>query len=87
MPPIMRSGRRGRRGGDTSDPPQVQVQAEAIQEEAVVVPAVQHNVQAVVVPQPIVPIHAPPNMDQVIEYSKVVDVSLKLAYCIQELRA
>ena len=63
MPPITRSGRRGRRGGATNEPPRVQAQVEAAQEEAVIVPAVQQNVQAVV--------YAPPNIDQVFEYFKL----------------
>ena len=71
MPPITRSERRGRRGGATNDPPPVQAQAEAIQEEVVVVPTVQQNVQAIVVPQPVVPVYAPPNVDQVNEYLKL----------------
>ena len=72
MPPITQSERRGRRGGATNDPPQVQAQAELVQEEAVVVPAaVQQNVQAVVVPQPVVPVHAPLNVDQVKDYFKL----------------
>ena len=71
MPPITCSKRRCRRGGATNDPPTVQAQAEAIQEEAVVTPAVQQNVQAVVVPQPAVPVYAPPNVDQVNEYLKL----------------
>ena len=67
MPPITRSGRRGRRGGANNDPPMVQEQAEPVQEETVVVQPVQQNVQAVVVPQPAVPVYAPPNVDQVFE--------------------
>ena len=43
----------------------VQEQAKPVQEETVVVQPVQQNVQAVVVPQPAVPVYAPPNADQV----------------------
>ena len=67
MPPITRSGRRGRRGGANNNPPTVQEQAGPVQEEPVVVQPVQQNVQAVVVPQPAVPVYAPPNVDQVFE--------------------
>ena len=67
MPPITRSGRRGRRGGANNNPPTVQGQSEPVQEEPVVVQPVQQNVQAVVVPQPAVPVYAPPNVDQVFE--------------------
>ena len=70
MPPITRSGRRGGQRGVAYAQPQVQpqvqapTQAEPIQEEAVNVQAVQQNMQAIVVPQPAVPVHAPPNVDQ-----------------------
>ena len=65
MPPITRSGRRGRRGGANNNPLVVQEQAENVQEGAVVVQPVQQNVQAVVVPPLAVPVYAPPNVDQV----------------------
>ena len=68
MPPITRSGRRGRRRGATNKPPQVQAQVKAAQEEAIIMSAVQQNVQAVVAPSPAVPVYAPPNVDQVFEY-------------------
>ena len=41
----------------------VQEQAEPVQEETVVVQPVQQNVQAVVVPQPTVPVYVPANAD------------------------
>ena len=44
---------------------------EAAQEEAVSVPAVQQNVQAVVAPPPAIPVYAPPNVDKVFEYFKL----------------
>ena len=71
MPPITRSGRRGRRGGANDDSPMVQEQVENVQEEAVVVQPVQQNVQAVVVPPPAVPVYAPPNADQVFKVFQV----------------
>ena len=63
MPPIMQRG--SRRGGIANDQPQVQsqMQVEPTQDEAVAVPAIQQNMQAVVVPQPTVPVYAPPNVD------------------------
>ena len=67
MPPITRRGsRRGGRGGNANDQPQVQpqVQVTPTQDEAVAVPAIQQNVQAVVVPQPVLPIYAPSNVDK-----------------------
>ena len=86
MPPITRSGRRGRRGGATNEPPRVQAQVEAAQEEAEIMPAVQQNVQAVVVPPPAVPVYAPPNVDQVFEYFKLYTLRF-FALHIRELRA
>ena len=74
MPPITRRGaRRGERREDTNAQLQVQpqVQEEHAQEEAVNMPAVQQNVQAVVVPQPAVPVYVPPNVDEVFEYFKL----------------
>ena len=86
MPPITRSGRRGRRGGATNEPPRVQAQVEAAQEEAVIMPAVQQNVQAVVVPSLAIPVYAPPNVDQVFEYFKLCTLRF-FALHIRELRA
>ena len=70
MPPITRSGRRGRRGGATNEPPRVQAQVEAAQEE-LIMPAVQQNVQAVIAPPPAVLVYATPNVNQVFEYFKL----------------
>ena len=82
MPPITRSGRRGRRGGANNDPPMVQERAEPVPEEAVVAQPVQQNVQAVVVPPPAVPVYAPPNVDQVLLSisSYVISKVLCIAY-------
>ena len=86
MPPITRSGRRGRRGGATNEPPRVQAQVEAAQEEAVIMPAVQQNVQAVVAPPPTIPVYTPPNVDQVFEYFKLCTLRFSALH-IRELRA
>ena len=82
MPPITRSGRRGRRGGANNNPPMEQGRVEPVAEEAVVVQPVQQSVQAVVVPPPAVPVYAPPNVDQVLlsVSSYVISKVLCIAY-------
>ena len=88
MPPITRNGARrggrgrGGRGGNTNVQPQVpQVEAAPTPVEAAPAAVVQQNVQAMVVPPPVVPVIAPPNVDQVGVYSNYVrNFKFSIAY-------